>query len=137
MEVQVSKFSKLINIKEKNNELEQMVNVLMAENEYETLVKKIAKDFKRKRHEEFAKLFKMHLGDEEIIPEICIRKGNIKFAYETKVAIFEYQEPICLTVERGLSDSNSLARFISDVTKEIGRLYEKTICDIRKRQKNV
>lgn len=137
MEVQVSKFYKLINIKEKNNELEQMVNVLMAENEYETLVKKIAKDFKRKRHEEFAKLFKMLLGSEDVIPEICIHKRNIRFSYKTKVAIFEYQEPICLTVERGLSDSSSLARFVSDVTKEIGRLYEKAICDIKERQKNV
>lgn len=105
--------------------------------ECETVIKKIAKDLERKRHEEIAKLFKMHLGNEEVIPEICIRKGNIKFAYETKVAIFEYQEPICLTAERGLSDSNSLARFVSDVTKEIGRLYEKAICGIRKRQINV
>lgn len=59
-------------------------------------------------------------------------------ALKTEI-IFEYQkdEPICLTVERGLSDSMSLARFVSDVTKEIGRLYEKAICDIRKRQINV
>nr|UWG00425.1 MAG: hypothetical protein [Bacteriophage sp.] len=105
--------------------------------ECETVIKKFAKDLERKRHEEIAKLFKMSLGNEDVIPKICIHKHNIKFAYETKVAIFEYQEPICLTVERGLSDSNSLARFISDVTKEIGRLYEKAICDIRKRQKNV
>lgn len=105
--------------------------------EYETVIKKITKDLERKRHEEIAKLFKMSLGNKEVIPKICIHKGNIKFAYETKVAIFEYQEPICLTVERGLSDSMSLARFVSDVTKEIGRLYEKAICDIRKRQINV
>lgn len=105
--------------------------------ECETVIKKIAKDLERKRHEEIARLFKISLGNEEIIPKICIRKGNIKFAYKTKVAIFEYQEPICLTVERGLSDSNSLARFVSDVTKEIGRLYEKAICDIRKREINV
>lgn len=105
--------------------------------ECETVIKKITKDFKRKRYEETAKLFKMHLGNKEVIPEICIRKGNIKFAYETKVAIFEYQEPICLTAERGLSDFSSLARFVSDVTKEIGRLYEKAICDIKERQKNV
>lgn len=106
-------------------------------NEYEAFIKKIAKDFEKKRHEEIAKLFKMSLGNEEIIPEICIHKKNIRFSYKTKVAIFEYQEPICLTVERGLSDSMSLARFVSDVTKEIGRLYEKAICDIRKRQINV
>ena len=105
--------------------------------ECETIIKKITKDFERKRHEEIAKLFKMHLGSEDVIPEICIHKRNIRFSYKTKVAIFEYQEPICLTVERGLSDSNSLARFVSDVTKEIGRLYEKAICDIRKRQINV
>lgn len=105
--------------------------------ECETVIKKITKDFKRKRYEETAKLFKMHLGNKEVIPEICIRKGNIKFAYETKVAIIEYQEPVCLTVERGLSDFSSLARFVSDVTKEIGRLYEKAICDIKERQKNV
>lgn len=105
--------------------------------ECETVIKKIAKDFEEKRRETIAKLFKMHLGNEEIIPKICVHKGNIKFAYETKVAIIEYQEPVCLTVERGLSDSSSLARFVSDVTKEIGRLYEKAICDIRKRQINV
>lgn len=104
--------------------------------ECETVVKKIiAKDFEEKRREAIAKLFKMPLGNEEIIPKICIHKRNIRFSYETKVAIFEYQEPICLTVERGLSDSSSLARFVSDVTKEIGRLYEKAICDIRERQK--
>lgn len=51
------------------------------------------------------------------------------------MAIIEYQEPVCLTVERVLSDSMSLARFVSDVTKEIGRLYEKAICDIKERQK--
>jgi hypothetical protein len=105
--------------------------------ECEDVIKKIAKDFEEKRREAIAKLFKMSLGNEEIIPEICIRKGNIKFAYETKVAIIEYQEPVCLTVERGLSDFSSLARFVSDVTKEIGRLYEKAICDIKERQKNV
>ncbi len=101
--------------------------------ECETVIKKITKDFKRKRYEETAKLFKMHLGNKEVIPEICIHKRNIRFSYKTKVAIIEYQEPLCLTVERGLSDSMSLARFVSDVTKEIGRLYEKAICDIRKR----
>ena len=106
-------------------------------NEYEAFIKKIVKDFEKKRHEEIAKLFKMSLGNEDVIPKICIHKRNIRFSYETKVAIFEYQEPICLTVQRGLSDSNSLARFVSDVTKEIGRLYEKAICDIRERQKNV
>ena len=53
------------------------------------------------------------------------------------MAIIEYQEPICLTVERGLSDPSSFARFVSDVTKEIGRLYEKAIYDIRERQINV
>ena len=106
--------------------------------ECETVIKNIiAKDFEEKRREAIAKLFKMPLGSEDVIPEICIHKRNIRFSYKTKVAIFEYQEPICLTVERGLSDSNSLARFISDVTKEIGRLYEKAICDIRKRQINV
>lgn len=106
--------------------------------ECETVVKKIiAKDFEEKRREAIAKLFKMPLGSEDVIPEICIHKRNIRFSYKTKVAIIEYQEPICLTVERGLSDSMSLARFVSDVTKEIGRLYEKTICDIRKRQTNV
>lgn len=105
--------------------------------ECETVIKEIAKDFAEKRRETIAKLFKMHLGNEEIIPKICIHKGNIRFTYETKVAIFEYQEPICLTAERGLSDSSSLARFVSDVTKKIGRLYEKAICDIRKRQINV
>ena len=77
----------------------------------------------------------MLLGSEDVIPEICIHKRNIRFSYKTKMAIFEYQEPICLTVERGLSDLNSLARFVSDVTKEIGRLYEKAIYDTRERQK--
>lgn len=43
-------------------------------NEYEAFIKKIAKDFEKKRHEEIAKLFKMSLGNEEIIPEICIHK---------------------------------------------------------------
>lgn len=105
--------------------------------EYDAFLKKIAKDFERKRHEEIAKLFKMSLGNKEVIPEICIHKRNIRFSYKTKVAIIEYQEPLCLTVERGLSDLSSLARFVSDVTKEIGRLYEKAICDIRKRQINV
>ena len=105
--------------------------------ECETVIRKITKDLKRKRHEEIAKLFKMLLGSEDVIPEICIHKRNIRFSYKTKVAIIEYQEPLCLTVERGLSDSMSLARFVSDVTKEIGRLYEKAICDIRKRQINV
>lgn len=109
--------------------------------ECETVIKKIAKDFEEKREEKrreaIAKLFKMPLGREDVIPEICIHKRNIRFSYKTKVAIIEYQEPICLTVERGLSDSMSLARFVSDVTKEIGRLYEKAICDIRKRQINV
>lgn len=106
--------------------------------ECETVVKNIiAKDFEEKRREAIAKLFKMPLGNEDVIPEICIYKRNIRFSYKTKVAIIEYQEPICLTVERGLSDSMSLARFVSDVTKEIGRLYEKAICDIRKRQINV
>lgn len=105
--------------------------------ECETVIKKIAKDFEEKRRETIAKLFKMPLGGEDVIPEICIHKRNIRFSYKTKVAIIEYQEPICLTVERGLSDSMSLARFVSDVTKEIGRLYEKAICDIKERQKNV
>lgn len=103
--------------------------------ECEAVIKKIAKDFEEKRREAIAKLFKMPLGSEDVIPEICIHKGNIKFAYKTKVAIIEYQEPVCLTVERVLSDSMSLARFVSDVTKEIGRLYEKAICDIKERQK--
>nr|DAQ75447.1 MAG TPA: hypothetical protein [Caudoviricetes sp.] len=105
--------------------------------ECETVIKKIAKDFEEKRHETTAKLFKMPLGSEDVIPEICIHKGNIRFSYKTKVAIIEYQEPICLTVERGLSDPSSFARFVSDVTKEIGRLYEKAICNIRKREINV
>jgi hypothetical protein len=106
--------------------------------ECQTVVKKIiAKDFEEQRRKAIAKLFKMSLGSEDVIPEICIHKGNIKFSYKTKVAIIEYQEPICLTVERGLSDPSSFARFVSDVTKEIGRLYEKAICDIRKRQINV
>ena len=101
------------------------------------LKKIIAKDFEEQRRKAIAKLFKMPLGSEDVIPEICIHKGNIKFAYKTKVAIIEYQEPVCLTVERGLSDFSSLARFVSDVTKEIDRLYEKAICDIKERQKNV
>lgn len=106
--------------------------------ECQTVVKKIiAKDFEEKRRKAIAKLFKMSLGSKDVIPEICIHKGNIRFSYKTKVAIIEYQEPICLTVERGLSDPSSFARFVSDVTKEIGRLYEKAICDIRKRQINV
>ena len=36
--------------------------------ECETVIKKITKDFKRKRYEETAKLFKMHLGNKEVIP---------------------------------------------------------------------
>ena len=106
--------------------------------ECETVIKKNRKGFWRKNDmKQPQKLFKMPLGSEDVIPEICIHKRNIRFSYKTKVAIIEYQEPICLTVERGLSDSMSLARFVSDVTKEIGRLYEKAICDIRKRQINV
>lgn len=105
--------------------------------ECEAVIKKIAKDFEEKRCEAIAKLFKMPLGSEDVIPKICIHKRNIRFSYKTKVAIIEYQEPLCLTVERGLSDFSSLARFVSDVTKEIGRSYEKAICDIKERQKNV
>lgn len=101
--------------------------------ECETVIKKISKNFEEKRREAIAKLFKMPLGNEDVIPEICIHKRNIRFSYKTKVAIIEYQEPTCLNVERGLSDFSSLARFVSDVTKEIGRSYEKAICDIKER----
>lgn len=59
--------------------------------ECETVIKKIAKDFEEKRREAIAKLFKMPLGSEDVIPEICIHKRNIRFSYKTKVAIIEYQ----------------------------------------------
>ena len=43
--------------------------------ECETIIKKIiAKDFEEKRCEAIAKLFKMLLGSEDVIPEICIHK---------------------------------------------------------------